>query len=131
MLHDIDVTFELKEMGAPDLISIGGPTYVSTYNYTPFSNDLTIDPILSIVLTNPLNFTGDESYDVEIKDTQVSFTSREVSHLCQGRILDKEVVGWSENINFKFALQDIGYDMINEILKRSPLFGDLVGSFLK
>ena len=68
-----DVQFELKEMGGPDLISVGGPTYISTYNYTPFSNDLTIDPILSIVLTNPLNFAGDESYDVEIKDTQVSF----------------------------------------------------------
>lgn len=68
-----DVTFKLKETGVAELISSAGPTYVSTYNYTPFSNDLTIDSILSIVLTNPLNFTGDESYDVEIKDTQVSF----------------------------------------------------------
>lgn len=63
-------------------------------------------------------------------DSQVSFTSREIAHLCQGRVLDKQVVGWTENINYKFALQDIGFDMINEILKRSPLFGDLAGNFL-
>ena len=63
-------------------------------------------------------------------DTQVSFTSREIAHLCQGRILDKDVVSWTENMNFKFALQDIGIEMIDDILKRSPLFGDLAGNFL-
>ncbi len=62
-------------------------------------------------------------------DNQVSFTSREIAQLCQGKILDKEVSGWSENINYKFILQDIGFDMINEILKRSPLFGELAGNF--
>ena len=62
-------------------------------------------------------------------DNQVSFTSREIAQLCQGKILDKEVAGWSENINYKFILQDIGFDMINEILKRSPLFGELAGNF--
>ena len=40
-------------------------------------------------------------------DNQVSFTSREIAQLCQGKILDKEVAGWSENINYKFILQDI------------------------
>ena len=55
------------------LISIGGPTYISTYNSTPFTNDLTIDPILTIELDPNLGYFGDESYDIEIKDTQVSF----------------------------------------------------------
>ena len=32
-------------------------------------------------------------------DNQVTFTSKEISQLCQGKILDKEVVGWSENTN--------------------------------
>jgi hypothetical protein len=63
-------------------------------------------------------------------DIQISFTSREITQLCKGEVLDKSVIGWTENINFKFALQDIGFDMINEILKRSPLFGDLAGNFL-
>jgi hypothetical protein len=83
-----------------------------------------------IVVTEPM-FVGicKRGFIQVDNDNQVSFTSREIAHLCQGRILEKEVVGWSENTIFKFALQDIGFEMINEILKRSPLFGDLAGSF--
>ena len=55
------------------LISSSRPTYESTYNFTPFTNDLTIDPILTLELVQPLSYIGDESYDIEIKDTQVSF----------------------------------------------------------
>ena len=55
------------------LISTSRPTYESTYNFTPFTNDLTIDPILTLEIVQPLSFIGDESYDIEIKDTEVSF----------------------------------------------------------
>ena len=62
--------------------------------------------------------------------TQLSFTSREITQLCQGKILEKEIIGWSENKEFEFILQDIDIEMINEILKRSPIFSDLAGNFL-
>jgi hypothetical protein len=102
--------------------------FVKVQNFTTKNNKIIMEK--KIVVTEAM-FTGicKRGFIQVDNDTQVTFTSREISHLCQGRILDKEVIGWTENINFKFALQDIGYDMINEILKRSPLFGDLVGSF--
>ena len=102
--------------------------FVKVQNFTTKNNKNNMEK--RIVLTEPM-FTGicKRGFIQIDNDNQVSFTSREISQLCQGRILDKEVAGWTENINFKFALQDIGLDMINEILKRSPLFGDLVGSF--
>ena len=102
--------------------------FVKVQNFTTKNNKNNMEK--RIVLTEPM-FTGicKRGFIQIDTDNQVSFTSREISQLCQGRILDKDVIGWSENINFKFALQDIGLDMINEILKRSPLFGDLVGSF--
>ena len=62
-------------------------------------------------------------------NTQLNFTSNEIVTLCKGEILEKTYNDWTENIIFKFVLQDIGFEMINEILKRSPIFGDLSGSF--
>jgi hypothetical protein len=68
-----DLTFTLKEVSGDELISVGGPSFDSTYNFTPLTNDLTIDPILTLEIVQPLSFIGDESYDIEIKDTEVSF----------------------------------------------------------
>jgi hypothetical protein len=61
---------------------------------------------------------------------QLNFTSNEIATLCKGEILEKTYNDWSGNIIFKFALQDIGFEIINEILKRSPIFSDLTGNFL-
>ena len=102
--------------------------FVKVQNFTTKNNKIIMEK--RIVITETM-FTGicKRGFIQIDSDNQVTFTSKEISQLCQGKILDKEVVGWSENTNFKFALQDIGNDMINEILKRSQLFGDLVGSF--
>ena len=62
-------------------------------------------------------------------DTQITFTSREITQLCKGEVLDKSVIGWSETTIYQFLLQDIEIDTINEILKRSPIFSDLSGNF--
>lgn len=103
--------------------------FVKVQNFTTKNNKMIMEK--RIVVTEPMLVGICKRGFIQVDaDNQVSFTSREVAHLCQGRILDKEIVGWSENTIFKFALQDIGFDMINEILKRSPLFGDLAGSFL-
>ena len=102
--------------------------FVKVQNFTIKNNKIIMEK--RIVVTEPMLVGICKRGFIQIDaDNQVTFTSKEISQLCQGKILDKEVVGWSENTNFKFALQDIGLDMINEILKRSPLFGDLVGSF--
>lgn len=102
--------------------------FVKVQNFTTKNNKIIMEK--RIVLTESM-FTGicKRGFIQVDTDNQLSFTSREIAQLCQGKILDKEVAGWSENINYKFILQDIGFDMINEILKRSPLFGELSGNF--
>ena len=57
------------------ILSTAPPTYISTYNYTPFTDILTIDPVLSLKLqsTNLASYQTN-FWRVEIKDTQVSST---------------------------------------------------------
>jgi hypothetical protein len=43
--------------------------------------------------------------------------------LTKGEIIEKEVI-W-DNKNFKIALQDIGSDIIREIIRRSPIYSHL------
>jgi hypothetical protein len=57
------------------VISRISPTYISTYNYTPFSDILTIDTVLSLKLQSTNLFVHQVGFwRVEIKDTQVSST---------------------------------------------------------
>jgi len=53
--------------------------------------------------------------------TDVYFNKSDLKVLASGGILTKIENG----IEFKFALQDIGIDLIKGIIKRSPLFTDL------
>jgi hypothetical protein len=45
-----------------------------------------------------------------------------------GKVVTKEAS--YEQTNWLFMLQDIGFDTINEILKRSPIYSDLAGNFI-
>ena len=62
-------------------------------------------------------------------NVQLQLTTRELALLCQGKILEKQHIEWAGPVEYRIALQDIGFDMINEILKRSPIFSDLAGNF--
>lgn len=56
------------------------------------------------------------------------FTKEDIKLLATGKIVIKEAN--YEQTNWLFMLQDIGFDIINEILKRSPIYPDLAGNFL-
>jgi hypothetical protein len=60
---------------------------------------------------------------------QLQLTTRELALLCQGKILEKQHIDWNGTIEYRLAMQDIGFEMINEILKRSPIFSELAGNF--
>ena len=62
-------------------------------------------------------------------NVQLQLTTRELALLCQGKILEKQHIEWAGPVEYRIALQDIGFDMINEILKRSPIYADLAGNF--
>ena len=67
---------------------------------------------------------------IKYNNIELTFDKSNIKTLCKGEILEKTYPDWSGNIIFKIALQDIEFDMINEILKRSPIFSDLSGNFL-
>ena len=51
----------------------------------------------------------------------INFTSSDIRILISGKILEKDV----DDSTLKFLLQDIGVDMIREILRRSPLYSEI------
>jgi hypothetical protein len=51
----------------------------------------------------------------------VNFTRVDMRKLCKGEMLEKQ----TDDAVLKFALQDLGSEMIREIIKRSPIFSEL------
>ena len=54
------------------------------------------------------------------------FTKEDVNLLVTGKVVEKDAS--YNQTKWLFMLPDIGIDLINEILKRSPIFSDLVGN---
>ncbi len=52
--------------------------------------------------------------------SQINITKADMEKLINGEIIEKPVDGK----DFKIALQDIGFDRIYAILKRSPIYGN-------
>jgi hypothetical protein len=52
---------------------------------------------------------------------EISFTRIDIKHLCKGEVLEKQ----TDDAVLKLALQDIGSDLIREIVKRSPIYSEL------
>ena len=51
----------------------------------------------------------------------VRFTRVDMKHLCLGDVIEKQ----TDDAILKFALQDLGSEMVREIVKRSPIFSEL------
>ncbi len=51
----------------------------------------------------------------------IRFSKIDMKNLATGQILEKE----TDDTVYKFALQDIGKDLIREIVKRSPIYSEL------
>ena len=54
------------------------------------------------------------------------FTKEDVNLLITGKVVEKD--DSYNQTKWLFMLSDIGIDLINEILKRSPIFSDLAGN---
>jgi hypothetical protein len=54
--------------------------------------------------------------------TDVYVTKNDIVELSTGKIVEKEVDGSL----FKIALQDIGIELVREIVRRSPVYSDIV-----
>ncbi len=51
----------------------------------------------------------------------VRFTKVDIKNLSTGEILEKDV----DDAKLKFMLEDIGIEIIKEVIKRSPIYSDL------
>lgn len=85
------------------------------------------------ILLNEATFTNlcKKGYYTSVENNSKNdlyFTKEDIKLLVNGKIVTKEAS--YEKTNWLFMLQDIGFDMINEILKRSPIYMDLAGNFL-
>ncbi len=63
------------------------------------------------LLVDPQSITRQDIY----------ITKSDMLQIITGNILEKEVDG----VIFKIALQDIGLDLIKEIIRRSPMYSDM------
>ena len=61
-------------------------------------------------------------HKTEYGKTDLSMTKIDIKDLATGKIVEKEV----DDGVVKLALQDIGTEMIKEIIKRTPLYSDIV-----
>ena len=52
---------------------------------------------------------------------EISFTRLDIKHLCTGDVVEKQ----TDDAILKLALQDIGSELIREIVKRSPIYSEL------
>ena len=52
---------------------------------------------------------------------EITFTRLDIKHLCTGEIVEKQ----TDDAILKLALQDIGSELIREIVKRSPIYSEL------
>lgn len=78
------------------------------------------------ILLNETNFTnlckmGYFTQSSQSGTTDITITKSDIKKLAYGEIVEKEL---SDDI-IKIALQDIGFYLIKEIIKRSPMFSDL------
>lgn len=51
---------------------------------------------------------------------EISITKLEIKRLANGEIIEKNIGNF-----YKIALQDLGLELIKEIIKRSPLYSEL------
>jgi len=79
------------------------------------------------ILLNETSFTNicKMGYITQRRDDvgtfDVSITKADLKQISTGEVLEKEVNG----VTIKMALQDIGSELIKEIIKRSPIYSDM------
>lgn len=78
------------------------------------------------ILLNEISFTNlcksgfYRFYSKETGTDEISFTKLDMKSLAKGEIIEKNV----GNL-YKFALQDIGFELTKEIIKRSPIYSEI------
>jgi TRAP-type mannitol/chloroaromatic compound transport system substrate-binding protein len=78
------------------------------------------------ILLNETTFTnlckmGYFTHFGELGRMNVNITKTDIKRLSKGEIISKD---FSDEV-IKIALQDIGFELIKEIVKRSPMFSDM------
>ncbi len=67
--------------------------------------------------------TGNITYGSGYDKIELNITSLDMASLTKGEVIEKEII-W-DNKKFKIALQDIGSNVIREIIRRSPIYSHL------
>jgi TRAP-type mannitol/chloroaromatic compound transport system substrate-binding protein len=78
------------------------------------------------ILLNETTFTnlckmGYFTHLGELGTQNVTITKTDIKRLSKGEIISKDF----SNETIKIALQDIGFELVKEIIKRSPMFSEM------
>ena len=74
---------------AVNFISVGGPSYISTYTYTPLTDELNIDPLLTLVISQPVTgYTTSNMYKISVQDTQLTINALTSSNDLNAKLRD-------------------------------------------
>jgi hypothetical protein len=77
-------------------------------------------------LLNEVSFThlcksGVITHGTGYTRTDVYFTKVDLKNLASGEIVTKH----ENDQTFQYALQDIGFELVKEIIRRSPIYGEM------
>jgi TRAP-type mannitol/chloroaromatic compound transport system substrate-binding protein len=78
------------------------------------------------ILLNETTFTnlckmGYFTHNGQLGTTNITITKNDIKKLTNGEIVSKD---FSDEV-IKIALKDIGFELIKEIIKRSPMFSEM------
>lgn len=113
-------------LSGSELISLGGPTYEVTYNSTTSSNELSVDPILTIGLMGTTSaYSLDNSYTVSIKDSEVQVNNLSINNIgisAKSSTMNQQFrwkmvaksIGIQPRDSWDYPIEDLnGYDFIS------------------
>ena len=93
----------LTSVTANNLISVGGPSYISTYTYSPLNDELSIDTLLTLVLGLPATYSTNNMYKISVQDTEVI-----VTELTSSGDLDAKLRDAFQQFRWKMIANSIG-----------------------
>ena len=110
-------------MANPDFFAVGHEKFARVNSQVIINNpENALNSFWSMPFKHhaKITFTNDSKNDLY-------FTKEDIRLLVTGKIVEKEA-SYAQT-NWLFMLQDIGFDTINEILKRSPIYSEMAGTF--
>lgn len=97
----------MTAISANQFISVGGPSYISTYTFSPLSDELSIDTLLTLILNMPISgYSTSDMYKISVQNTEI--------------IIDELTSSTNINAKVREAFQQFRWKMIANPIGLQP-----------